>query len=255
MAIQSLIAPLRERVLVKLRGEGNSVRYRFYGLPKQWLKYLMKYRLRGRSWINFYADRLDVMDLKHRDEPLAETYVDAGYQHLEYLKNHGLKPHHYVLDYGCGVMRAGIPLIKYLEPGHYVGVDISGERLAHARVLVAKEGIQGDDYHLFTVSDCSLRELKSFRFDFVWAKSVLTHMPAADIRALLKSLKTVMNDDGVFLFTFVQAEKRKRRNMKDFYYTRDLLLEMIDRAGFRFNYMDDWDASIEGDHMGELRLA
>ena len=44
---------------------------------------------------------------------------------IQFLQSVGLTPDQYLLDMGCGTLRGGIPIIKYLEPGHYYGIRIS----------------------------------------------------------------------------------------------------------------------------------
>jgi hypothetical protein len=43
---------------------------------------------------------------------------------IQFLTARGLKPEHSLLDLGCGVLRGGIPLIRYLDPGRFVGLDV-----------------------------------------------------------------------------------------------------------------------------------
>ena len=40
---------------------------------------------------------------------------------IKFLTDMDLKPDHYLLDLGCGTLRGGIPIIEYLEIGHYFG--------------------------------------------------------------------------------------------------------------------------------------
>ena len=42
---------------------------------------------------------------------------------INFLKNAGLEPQHYLLDIGCGTLRGGIPLIDYLNVGNYTGIE------------------------------------------------------------------------------------------------------------------------------------
>jgi hypothetical protein len=46
-------------------------------------------------------------------------------QQLQYnfMRAQGLKPRHHLWDIGCGSLRAGVALIRYLDRGHYHGVD------------------------------------------------------------------------------------------------------------------------------------
>src|ERR1700678_2630550 len=43
---------------------------------------------------------------------------------IEFLRQQGLKPSQTLLEIGCGPLTGGIPIIRYLQPNNYVGVDI-----------------------------------------------------------------------------------------------------------------------------------
>ena len=40
------------------------------------------------------------------------------------LRACGLAPHHLVVDFGCGSLWIGEALMRYLEPGNYIGMDV-----------------------------------------------------------------------------------------------------------------------------------
>ena len=50
------------RVISVLRGDFNSVRSRFYYYPRDLLHYILLYRLRGKSLIDFQADKIDKVE-------------------------------------------------------------------------------------------------------------------------------------------------------------------------------------------------
>jgi ubiquinone/menaquinone biosynthesis C-methylase UbiE len=230
------------RLLRWLRGDYNSIRYRFMRLPREWLEYIFYYRLRGGSWVDFYAARLDKAQagIGPRSLVLKEAYRRDGQRHLRFMKAQGLQPSHKLLDYGCGVCRSGIFFAGYLEPGNYTGVDISKERLEHGKMLMRGEDVPDSAYRLSHLSDCTLRELNGMVFDYVFANSVLTHMPAADIRAMLTAMRPLLGHSGKFFFTFSEADKRKRRNIKDFWYPREEIRTMCEQAGYEFQIAEDW---------------
>src|SRR5262249_48156691 len=63
-----------------------------------------------------------IKELGHRE------YVGGGWDYmgdlqLNFLLSHDLKRHHHLWDIACGSLRAGVPLIRYLESGHYHGID------------------------------------------------------------------------------------------------------------------------------------
>lgn len=56
---------------------------------------------------------------------------------IQFLKTMNLKREHYLLDIGCGTLRGGIPLIAYLQDGHYFGVEVREKALNEGRKRVA----------------------------------------------------------------------------------------------------------------------
>lgn len=197
------LAPITGPIIKKLRGRHNSIRYRFLEMPKEYLKQY-SYRLRGRSWIEYYANRIDT-DVTEAlsSEP---EYLDVGKDFLAYLKWRGLRPEHTLLDYGCGILRGGLQFVPYLNRGNYVGVDISVMRLEQGRRLMDEAGIDRAAYSTCLVRDCSLKVLGNRKFDYVWAHAVLMHMPESDIRSLLCSLKNHLKSGAEFHFTFFPSE-------------------------------------------------
>ena len=240
--------PSYARALVnKLRGRHKSIRSTFWDVPKEYLK-LCLYRLRGRSWIDYYANYIDTKEAEAL--PAVPRYLDVGKDFLIYLQEQGLRPEHHLLDYGCGILRGGLQFVPYLKPGHYVGVDISEGRLEQGRRLMDEAGIAGDSYSTLLVHDCSLKELGDRKFDYVWAHAVLMHMPESDIRALLISLKNHLNAGASFFFTFFPSEKLgldriARDQVRDFYYPSEYLKALFECMGYDFvvmpgGYNENW---------------
>lgn len=63
---------------------------------------------------------------------------------LRQLTSLGLRPGDVVVDYGCGTLREGVHLIRYLAKDRYIGLDIderildAGRRLAGPELLAEK---------------------------------------------------------------------------------------------------------------------
>src|SRR6185312_1001449 len=68
-----------------------------------------------------------------------EAYAFKQQFQMSFLRGQGLLPRHSLLDYGCGVLRGGIPLIRYLDAGNYVGLDIRAEALIAAQEAIRRE--------------------------------------------------------------------------------------------------------------------
>lgn len=253
--MESVFSKLLERVAVVLRGDYNSVRFRFVHLPIEWLTYLFLYRVRGRSWIEFYGWRMDEQIRRKGYAPPSQRYLDiAEIHHAAFLHRHGLDPSHRFLDYGCGLMRTGLKICKHLTTGKYVGVDISAERIEQGRGLLEAAGIPKERYEAHVVSDCRLEVLRGRHFDIVWASSVLTHMPPEDIRVMFKAIHDLIAPEGRYFFTFAESGtgQRKRKNIKDFWYPRADIEKFASEANFSLTFHDDWNT---GDTMCCARRA
>lgn len=207
----------------------------------------------GRTWIDYYAQQIDTKDAEVL--PSDPSYLDVGKEFLTFLKDEGLRPEHRLLDYGCGILRGGLQFVPYLEAGNYVGVDISEVRLTQGRQLMAKAGIADDRYSLFLVRDCSLKELGDRQFDYVWAHAVLMHMPEADIREFLSSLKKHLAPGALLYFTFFASDRlgmdrAVRLQVRDFYYPTDYLKELVESTGYEFvllprEYPENWGLRVK----------
>jgi SAM-dependent methyltransferase len=94
---------------------------------------------------------------------------------FEYLQRAGLERGQWLLDLGCGTLRGGLPLIEFLDTGHYTGVDVRAEVLDEARQELAQAGLAHKTPVLLHAGDLRGLELAT-RFDVIWAFSVLIHM-------------------------------------------------------------------------------
>ena len=247
-------------LLDKLRGRHKSLRHRFWRMPKEYVKLGLS-RLSGQSWIDYYAKYIDTDVAEVL--PAVPDYLDVGKEFLTYLQEHGLRREHQLLDYGCGILRGGLQFVPYLQPGHYVGVDISATRLEQGRRLMDEAGIARERYSTHLVHDCSLSELGERKFDYVWAHAVLTHMPEMDIRQLLAALKKHLNPGALFFFTFFPSEKlgvdrAAIDQVRDFYYPTDDLKNLFESLGYDFvimprNYRENWGVRTRARLTSDMR--
>lgn len=239
MKFPSALEPFAER----LRGPHKSIRYRFWRLPREKLRLTIN-NLRGRSWIDFYSDRMDEMTDQGASKLPAKVYLDRGQEFLDFLVRYGMKPEHRLLDLGCGVLRGALYFVPYLNKGNYVGTEISASRLAKGVRVMDAAGIGRDRYETHLVTDCQLKELGEQKFDIVWANSVLTHMPECDIRTLIASLKSHMAPAASFYFTYSPSERINKtvphiEKIKDFYYPTSYLKAIFSEYGYDFEVMPD----------------
>ena len=110
-------------------------------------------------------------------------WQQMGTHQFDFLVERGLQPSDHLLDVGCGVLRGGRHFVRYLDAGHYCGIDIADEMIVGAEQQLAEDGL--------TDKGARLRVTETFDvdfgqpFDFAIAQSVFTHLPMNSIwRAL-----------------------------------------------------------------------
>lgn len=109
----------------------------------------------------------------------------------------GLRPEHYFLDIGCGTLRGGIPLINYLQTGHYCGIEVRKHILEEARKELQQHNLEKKNPTLLHTEDISRLRLNR-KYDRIWAFSVLIHMDDNTLKGTLDFVRRHLTDDGVF---------------------------------------------------------
>ena len=116
---------------------------------------------------------------------------------IGFLKKQGLEPHHRLIDIGCGTLRGGIPLIKYLNDGHYTGIEVREDVLQLGRDELRQAGLGYKQPQLVHSTGLSVLKL-GYHAEFVWAFSVLIHMDDDAFNACLAFVSTHLAPGGGF---------------------------------------------------------
>jgi predicted TPR repeat methyltransferase len=203
-------------------------------------------RFRHRDHISYYREVM--RDTVQRGEASAvgnserRLWHEIGRLQFDYLRGHGLAPHHRMLEIGCGNLRAGWRFIDYLDAGNYYGVDISPEVLLAAQETVVRHRLAGKLPYLTLVTDMRFAFLPDEYFDVVHAHSVFSHSPLSVIEECFAHVGRVMKPGAFFDFTFDRTEgKEHTRLREDFYYRTETLVAAAERHGLTARFMDDWE--------------
>ena len=142
---------------------------------------------------------------RHR-ECVGGLWEEIGQLQLDFLVVQGLKPHHRLLDIGCGSLRAGVKLIRYLDAGHYAGLDLHESLLnAGYEIELAKEGLKHKLPRSNLVADGEFDfSWCPMQVDFALAQSVFTALPLNFLRICLERLATFMVSDGKFFVSIFE---------------------------------------------------
>jgi SAM-dependent methyltransferase len=127
----------------------------------------------------------------------------SGASQFNLLTLLGLREHHYVLDVGCGSLRAGRLLITYLQPGRYYGIEPDPWLIESVvRGEIGRELIRLKR-PVFDQNDAFRLSVFEQTFDFVLASSIFSHAAEAQIRTCLSEACKVMQSESLMLASFV----------------------------------------------------
>lgn len=180
-------------------------------------------------------------------------WEEVGRLQLDFLREQGLEPEHYLLDVGCGSLRGGVRLIPYLEPGRYYGVDRSQKLLDGGRAELEAANLQDRGAVLAQMDDFGFERLGQ-TFDFILAQSLFSHLPLNTVARCLVGVGRVLRPGGTFYATFFENGEGKAyldpieqgdgfRSFYDvdpYHYTRDALRWACGGTGLSAEYLGDW---------------
>ena len=127
--------------------------------------------------------RISVSRGEHR-EIIGGMWDELGRLQFDFMAREGLKPHHKLLDVGCGSLRGRIHFIRYLDVGNYIGVDPNISLLdAGYEIELASRGLKErmPRENLICTADFA-PPFPDGAFDFALAQSVFTHVSLNTIR-------------------------------------------------------------------------
>lgn len=171
----------------------------------------------------------------HRDL-VGGLWETMGQRQLAFLVEQGLKEHHYMLDVGCGCLRAGIHFSNYLDDNHYFGIDIDQRLLDAGRQELKRAGMT-KSVTLDRVEDFDARRFGQL-FDFAIAQSVFTHLPLNPIIQCIMNVEKVLRPGGKFFATFFENPQGKRNLEPIVHHTTDVgaLTTYFDKDPFHYDF-------------------
>ena len=204
-------------------------------------------RLRGKSQYRRNVDRMydekDYLeaytahtDMRVERDPhtaVGPSWEKIGKLQFDYLVALGMKPHHRMLDIGCGTLRGGRHAIRYLDSGNYTGMDLSPKAIEYGHQLVEEEGLCDKRPRLLVSANKDLKfsEFDGETFDFLMAQSVFTHLKPEHIEECFRHIVGIMDAGSIFSFTYNQASTREQTGQKSFVYPWSFLTSLAEKVG------------------------
>ena len=210
---------------------------------------------KDKEYLEAYSQHTDLRVEADPKSSIGGMWEEIGKLQFEFLIKMNLKPHHKMLDLGCGTLRGGRHFIKYLDPGNYCGIDISPKAISAAKQLIEQEGFANRRPHLLVSEnkDLRFREFRGETFDYILAQSVFTHLKPEHIKECFENISSIMHHSSVFYFTYFEREEYRQMNLKTFHYPFSFFESLAKPYGFKLqDYSKDYNHP-KGQLMVELR--
>jgi len=145
-----------------------------------------------------------------------ELFESAGRLQLVTLLYEGLLPESTVLDVGCGCLRAGYWLIRFLDTGCYCGIEPNQSMLDKGKEYLLDPELIRAKQPQFDTNDRFDFSVFGKKFDVVLARSVWSHASKPQIEAMLDSFVSHSSPDSFFLTSYLPAALLGRQIDRDY---------------------------------------
>lgn len=93
----------------------------------------------------------------------------------------GCAPHHVVVDYGCISLWVGEAFMAHLDPGNYIGLDVSETFYAEGLARLEAELGASRRPTFRVISDAALEDVRGRKPAFILSLAVVHHIPPQDL--------------------------------------------------------------------------
>ncbi len=153
----------------------------------------------GRPMRDWYAEnkRLTSLSGQQVDSTLGAAlrtgrFEDSGREEFELLLTLGLRPGHACVDYGCGTLRVGQHVIRYLGAGRYWGFEIDDDFVKVGRSLLPESELAEKQPQLRVISPGAVAEVAQHKPDFLFSHKVMQHVHPEELSEYLSNIVRII---------------------------------------------------------------
>ncbi len=132
-----------------------------------------------------------------------ELFESAGRLQFYSLIREGLCPYSKLLDIGCGCLRGGYWLIRFLDPGCYFGIEPNSKMLQAGIETCVTPAIVAAKQPRFDNNDHFDFSVFGTNFDVFLARSIWSHASKQQIQIMLDGFARFSNPGGFLLTSYL----------------------------------------------------
>jgi SAM-dependent methyltransferase len=135
-----------------------------------------------------------------------ERYDFMGATQFRLLCTLGLRADNYLLDFGCGSLRAGRLFIPYLDKGRYFGIEPNKWLINDGIKYNTGRDIIRIKKPRFNHNSDFRTDVFGTKFDFIIAQSIFSHAGNDLVLTALKNFSNSLNPYGIIAATFIEGD-------------------------------------------------
>jgi len=174
-----------------------------------------------------------------------DEFYALGKKNRDFLISKGLTKDSICVDYGCGGLRHGIPLINFLEDGNYYGLDVTDE---FYKLAIEEHGsrIKKGKHGFHVISPEILERIRRLRPDYVFSIGVIGHVPPFELNDYAESLLSIMDEHTICYVQAIVSDETCMIAGKDWAHSEQALLEVFRAFGGKLEIDMAWEEHRPG---------
>ncbi len=142
----------------------------------------------------------------HQAVEYVGTRPSGGRVQLGLLLLEGLQKEDFVLEIGAGALMSSIPIMSFLEMGHYIGIE-PNQWLMNASLKIPenREVVEKKKPTFLPNTDFDASSL-GITFDYIFAHSIMSHAAEWQLPLFLKNCAKVLKEGGKVVFSIRLTE-------------------------------------------------
>ena len=124
------------------------------------------------------------------------SFETSGVSAFQDLVAFGLRPSDTCVDYGCGTLRIGQHIIKYLGPGKYWGFDIADWVLEDGKSLIGSEVVADKNPQLRVISREAVLQAAACKPAMLFSAKVMQHVHTDELAEYFDNIMTIIGTSG-----------------------------------------------------------
>ena len=147
------------------------------------------------------------------------------------LKMGRLVPQNRIVDYGCGSLRIGGHVIRYLDQGHYFGLDVTDGFYIMGKDLIGDDLMAEKRPRFAVINEESLAAATAFEADVVYSTAVSYHVHPSETPLYYGNLQRLTAKPGARLFFDVSISDVPLKN-KSWCWPLDFYIQSLPELEF-----------------------